>query len=439
MHRHVNSVEFYTIIPFILMLCVIAVGPIIFPHKWEKNGSRLFVSLLLGVPTSIFLIIEGYLHELTHQMLFDYIPFIILLGGLFIITGGMRLVGFIPAKPAMNTLVLSIGAILASFMGTTGAAMLLIRPVLTINLDRKYKIHTVLFFIAIVANCGGLLTPLGDPPLFLLYLRGVPFNWFFTLLPEWLFINCSLLVIYYFIDLYYFKKKEKIQDVEHLLESKLPVRMKGKKNLIFLGGVIFAVAFLNQHYIPAIEIHPYLTFIREAVIITMAILSLIITKKNIRISNNYRWEPIIEVAYLFLGIFITMTPALLYLQQNATYLGLTNTKQFYFITGSLSSFLDNAPTAVSMFSLAQGLQKYFEVVFINESIIASIPVSIIKAISIGAVFFGSMTYIGNGPNFMVKAIAENNNINMPHFFKYMYTFSLIILLPLFIIAYLIFI
>ncbi len=439
MHLPDNSIEVYTIIPFILMLSAIAIGPILLPHKWEKNNTQLITSLALGIPTSIFLLIKGYSHELLHQMLYDYIPFIILLGSLYIITGGVLLVGFVPAKPSMNTLVLAIGAILASFIGTTGAAMILIRPLLTINLDRKYKIHTVLFFIAIVANCGGLLTPLGDPPLFLLYLRGAPFTWFFKLIPEWIFVNSTLLITYYLIDIYYFKKKETYKVVELALDSKLPVRLKGKINFLFLGGVLLSVAFLNKQSIPEIGLNNNLTFIREIVIVILTLLSLIFTPKKTRLSNNFKWEPIIEVAYLFLGIFITMTPALIYLKQNAFNLGITNPSQFYFVTGGLSSFLDNAPTAVSMHSLAQGLQGYFTTIFAQDNIIASVPESLLKAISIAAVFFGSMTYIGNGPNFMVKAIAEHNNIDMPHFFKYMYTFSLIILLPLFILVSFIFI
>ena len=437
-HEVHNTIELYTIIPFLLMLLGIAVGPIFFHHQWEKNSTKLILSLILGIPTAMFLLLRGFSNELIHQMLFDYVPFIILLGALFVITGGILLTGFIPAKPGVNTLFLGIGAILASFMGTTGAAMILIRPLLVTNSERKNKVHTVLFFIAIVANCGGLLTPLGDPPLFLLYLRGAPFIWFFELLPEWLFINISLLSIYYLVDLYFYKR-EAPEDILYDLEKKMPIRLRGKLNFIWLGGVVLSVAFLNNQFLPIIDQYHYLKFIREGVILLMAILSLVFSPTSHRMSNNFTWEPIIEVAFLFLGIFATMTPALLYLQQNASHLGIETPTQFYFVTGTLSGFLDNAPTAVSLHSLALGLQDQFATLFAGEALIAGIPVSLLTAISVGAVFFGSMTYIGNGPNFMVKAIAENNNIKMPHFFRYMYGFSLIVLLPLFILASFIFI
>ena len=219
----------------------------------------------------------------------------------------------------------------------------------------------------------------------------------------------------------------------------MPLRLKGKLNFLWLGGVVLSVAFINKQYIPTIGENHYFAFIREGVILLMAILSIVFTANVTRKSNNFTWAPITEVAFLFFGIFITMTPALLYLEHNAAKLGLTTPEQFYYVTGSLSSFLDNAPTAVALHSLASGLQDQFATLFQGIPLVAGIPVSLLKAISVGAVFFGSMTYIGNGPNFMVKSIAEENGIKMPHFFKYMYTFSLIVLLPLFIIACFLFI
>ncbi len=438
MENHSNQgIEFYTLIPFIIILSCIAIGPIAFPHLWHKNRNKLIISLALGIPTSIYMIFTGFTHDLVHQVLFDYVPFIILLGALFVITGGILLTGFIPSKPSVNTLFLAIGAVLASFMGTTGAAMLLIRPVLVTNSERKYSIHTILFFIAIVANCGGLLTPLGDPPLFLLYLRGAPFTWFFNLTPQWIFINSVLLGLYFLCDLYFYKK-EHPETIEYDKGKKMPIRLRGKINFIWLCGVVLSIAFLNGHYIHAIHDHHYLGFIREAVILVMAILSLVFTRKKTRLSNNFSWEPIKEVAFLFFGIFLTMTPALIFLKEHAASFGLENPKQFYFVTGGLSSFLDNAPTSVSMHSLATGLKSQFSELYPGEVLVAGIPFPLLKAISLGAVFFGSMTYIGNGPNFMVKAIAQKNGIKMPHFFKYMYTFSLIILLPVMIIAAFIF-
>ena len=365
-------------------------------------------------------------------MLFDYVPFLILLGALFTITGGIHLSGDIVAKPKVNTLFLGIGAVLASIMGTTGAAMLLIRPVIQTNKQRTFKVHTVLFFIAVVANCGGLLTPLGDPPLFMMYLRGAPFTWFFHLVPEWFVTNLLLLIIYFFVDTYYYKK-EPASAIARDESNIKPIKIEGKRNFIFLVGVVLAVAFLNEQYLSFVNINPYFKFIREAVIILMAYLSMQFTPKLLRTSNNFTWHPIEEVAYLFLGIFVTMVPCLLYLESNAKQLGVETVSQFYYYTGLLSSFLDNTPTAVTFHSLALGLG------ITEGTLVAGIPEILLKAISTAAVFFGAMTYIGNGPNFMVKAVAEENNIKMPDFFSYMFKFSLIVLLPIFILVELLFI
>lgn len=434
-HGIVESIPLWLSIPFVAMLLSIAIGPLFFHHWWEENKNKLIVSLVLGIPLSIILITRGLEHELLHQILFDYVPFIILLGALFVITGGIHLSGDIEAKPSINTLFIGIGGILASFMGTTGAAMLLIRPVIRTNQERKFKVHTILFFIAVVANAGGMLTPLGDPPLFLLYLRGAPFSWFFGLIGPWFFVNALLLIIYFFTDTYYHKKEPKtaiIEDKTHIV----PIRLTGRRNFILLAGVVLSVAFLNEHYIPAIHENHYLAFIREAVILLMAVFSLLITNKEMRYKQNkFTWGPIVEVAYLFLGIFITMVPALLYLRENAHSFGIDTPSLFYYATGSLSSFLDNAPTAVSFHNLALGMVDQFP----GSAMVAHVPEILLKAISLGAVFFGAMTYIGNGPNFMVKAIAEENKINMPSFFGYILKFSLIVLLPVYIIAQLIFV
>ncbi|WP_053188279.1 sodium:proton antiporter [Sunxiuqinia dokdonensis] len=433
-HGTVESMPLWLSLPFVAMLLFIAIGPLFFHHWWEENKNKLKISLILGVPLAILLVVRGLHHELIHQMLFDYVPFIILLGALFVITGGIHLKGDIEAKPTVNTLFLAIGAVLASFMGTTGAAMLLIRPVIKTNSERKFKVHTILFFIAIVANAGGMLTPLGDPPLFLLYLRGAPFSWFFGLVGPWLFANALLLVIYFLLDSYYHKKesvKAIVEDRTHIE----PIRLKGNLNFVFLIGVVLAVAFLNQQYIHAIHENHYLGFIREGVILLMAILSLVFTNNNMRYQENkFTWGPIIEVAYLFLGIFITMVPALLYLRENAHSFGLSTPTHFYYATGTLSAFLDNAPTAVSFHNLALGMVDQFGA----SALVAHIPEVLLKAISLGAVFFGAMTYIGNGPNFMVKAIAEENKIEMPSFFGYIVKFSLTVLLPVYIVTQLIF-
>ncbi|MCS7053563.1 MAG: sodium:proton antiporter [Ignavibacterium sp.] len=431
-HADYSNVQLYTIIPFILMLAAIAVLPLKFNHFWEKNQNKLIISIVLSVPVLIYLLVNGFTHEIIHTMLFDYIPFIILLGSLFTITGGILLKGDIQAKPSINTLFLGIGAVLASFMGTTGAAMLLIRPVIKTNQERTFKVHTILFFIAIVANCGGLLTPLGDPPLFMMYLRGAPFEWFLGLVKEWFVVNALLLTLYYFVDSYYYKKEPEISITKDKSEVE-PLKLQGKRNFIFLIGVVLSVEFINEFYLPFMKTNEYFKFIREIVILSMGLLSLKFTENEIRKQNNFTWHPIEEVAYLFLGIFFTMIPALMYLQSHAKELGISTPPQFYYYTGLLSSFLDNTPTAVTFHSLALGLGVK------TKDIIAGIPENILVAISVASVLFGSMTYIGNGPNFMVKAVAEENKIKMPDFFSYIFKFSLIVLLPIFILIQLLFI
>lgn len=438
----------WALIPFGIMLLTIALGPLVAEHRWERNTTKLIVSLILGVPTAIFLIVNGLEHKLEHQLLFDYLPFIILLCALFVTTGGIHLKGDIKAKPIINTGFLAIGWILASIMGTTGAAMLLIRPLLATNSQRKYTVHTVLFFIAIVANCGGLLTPLGDPPLFLLYLRGADFTWFMHMLPEWALVGALLLIIYFFIDTYYYKKED-WTSISADTREVAPIRITGNINFLYLLGVVLSVAFINSGYITRMgeaDAPIWIKFLREIVLVCLIFLSLFTTKKKVREDNHFSWTPIIEVAVVFLGIFITMTPALIFLGQNATKLGLCEPWQFFYCTGALSAFLDNAPTALAFHSVAEGLpeslaaaQAGISTGMVNGTMfVAGVPEILLKAISIGAVFFGAMTYIGNGPNFMVKSIAEQSGIKMPSFFGYMLKFSLIILLPIYILVQLIF-
>ncbi|NWF49775.1 MAG: sodium:proton antiporter [Ignavibacteriaceae bacterium] len=432
METHHLSPPIISLLPFILMLLSIAIFPLFWDRIWEKNKNKLIISIILSLPVIVYLITSGGELKLYHTIVFDYIPFIILLGALFIITGGIYLTGDIEAKPSVNTLFLGIGAVIASIMGTTGASMLLIRPIIQTNKERTFKVHTILFFIAVVANCGGLLTPLGDPPLFMMYLRGAPFFWFFKLFPEWLITNLLLLIIYFFVDSYFHKKEPKSSIMRDITNLR-PIKIQGKRNFIFLIGVVLAVAFINEQYFGFILLNEYYRFIRELVIILAAYLSLLFTPKLLRVSNSFTWHPIEEVAYLFLGIFITMVPCLLYLEANAKLIGLSSVQQFYYYTGMLSSFLDNTPTAVTFYSLALGLGQQ------SANLVAGIPEEILKGICTSAVFFGSMTYIGNGPNFMVKAVAEENNIKMPDFFSYIYKFSLIVLLPVFVIVQLLFI
>lgn len=422
------------LIPFVCQLLCIAVFPLTkIEHWWENNLHKLMVSFLLGVPVAIWLCKNGMTHELEHQMIYDYIPFILLLMALFVTTGGICIKGDLRATPRVNCTILTTGFLLASFIGTTGAAMLLIRLLLQTNSQRKYTTHTVLFFIAMVANCGGILTPLGDPPLFLLFQKGTPFGWFMGLAPEWLATGLMMLAVYYVLD----RKCYKMETQERLLadeEEQENITVTGRINLIWVCCVILSTMFINSTYIPAMgepDAPFYIKLLREWAFILIIILSLLTTKKEVRVDNNYNWAPILEVVCVFCGIFATMTPALMYLQQNP--LPITEPWQFVYCTGGLSAFLDNAPTAMVFHATATTLAEPGA-----TNLVAGVSEPLLRAISMGAVFFGSMTYIGNGPNFMVKSMAEQSGFRMPSFFTYMFKFSLIICLPIFILVQLIF-
>lgn len=430
------QVELWALTPFAIMLLSIAVMPLIAGKWWENNLHKLYVALALSVPTGYYLIANGMGENLQHQILKDYLPFIILLGALFIVTGGIRINGDIQARPRNNTIIMAIGYLLASFIGTTGAAMLLIRPLLEFNKQREYKVHTVVVFIALVANCGGILTPLGDPPLFLLYLRGAEFSWFMNMLPEWLTVGATILTGYYFVDKYIYYHKEHIANVMADFREKTPLYIKGRINIIYLICIILTVAYVNPSHLPQMgaEDAPLReSAMREIILIIIALFSILTTRRGLREANQFSWEPLTEVAVVFIGIFVTMTPALIYLNANATSLGLQTPDQFFYGAGFLSAFLDNSPTAVAFHTVAQGIPHATDAVMI-----AGVPQEILRAISLGAVFFGALTYIGNGPNFMVKSIAEHNGVKMPSFFGYMFRFSLIIMLPVYIIVQLIF-
>jgi Na+/H+ antiporter NhaD/arsenite permease-like protein len=422
------------LIPFVCQLLCIAVFPLTkLEHWWENNTHKLLVSLLLGLPVAGWLCFNGMTHELEHQMVYDYVPFILLLMALFVTTGGICIKGDLKATPLVNCAILTVGFLLASFMGTTGAAMLLIRLLLQTNSQRKYTTHTVLFFIAMVANCGGILTPLGDPPLFLLFQKGTPFGWFMGLAPEWLATGLLMLTVYFVMDSIFYKREsqERLKADEAEQEK---VTVTGLINLVWLACVILSTMFINSTYIPAMGEHDapfYLKLLREWIFILIIILSILTTKKAVRVNNNFAWTPILEVACVFCGIFATMVPALMYLQQHP--LPITEPWQFVYCTGALSAFLDNAPTAMVFHATATTLSDPGA-----SNLVAGVSEPLLRAISMGAVFFGSMTYIGNGPNFMVKSIAEQNGFRMPSFFVYMFKFSLVVCLPIFIIVQLIF-
>lgn len=440
-----QQIEAWTLIPFAIMLLVIAVAPLVAGRLWEKNANKLIFVLLLSVPTACYMAYIGLGEKIIDQIFYDYLPFIVLLGALFIVTGGIHIRYNMVATPLINTIVLFIGFNIASFIGTTGAAMLLIRPLLEINKCRQYKAHTICFFIAMVANCGGVLSPLGDPPLFLLYLRGAEFDWFRSMFPEWAFVGGMLLIIYNITDHIYYRRERRMLSAEGCaadssdddeLDEPLRLSVGGAINVFYVAAIVTAVAFVNPTHIPAMGVEEaplYMKFLREIILVGIILLSLATTSKRVRRENNFSWEPITEVAVLFIGIFTTMTPALLFLNMNAQSLGLSEPWQFFYATGTLSSFLDNAPTAVAFHTVATGLP-----VPDGATLVAGVPQMMLRAISLGSVFFGAMTYIGNGPNFMVKAIAEKEGVKMPSFFGYMFKFSLIVLLPIYVIMQLIF-
>jgi len=429
-----HIIPMWMLIPFVCQLLCIAIFPLTkVEHWWEKNTHKLMVSFLLGVPVAVWLCMHGLSHELEHQMLYDYVPFILLLMALYVTTGGICIQGDLRATPRINCTILAIGYLFASFMGTTGAAMLLIRLLLQTNSQRKYTTHTVLFFIAMVANCGGILTPLGDPPLFLLFQKGTPFGWFMGMTPEWLATGLLMLAVYYALDSKFYKKEseERIQADKEEVER---VSYTGLINLIWLACVILSTMFINKTYIPAMgepDAPFYLKLLREWAFVLIIILSLVTTKKKVRKDNHYNWAPILEVACVFCGIFATMIPALMYLKQNP--LPITEPWQFVYCTGFLSAFLDNAPTAMVFHTTATTLADPGA-----ANLVAGVAEPLLRAISMGAVFFGSLTYIGNGPNFMVKSMAEQSGVRMPSFFTYMFKFSLIICLPIYILVQLIF-
>jgi len=401
-----SALPVYSIVPFAAMLLAIAVCPLWTPHWWESNRNKLVVACALGLPVAGF-----YAARHPHVLLDtvqDYVSFMLLLTALYVIAGGIRLTGDLRATPLVNTTFLATGSVLASFLGTTGAAMLLIRPVLQTNHERTRVTHTVVFFIFLVANIGGLLTPLGDPPLFLGYLEGVPFTWTFRLLPHWLFTVLVLLLIYFVWDSIEYGREPAPALARDIAERE-PLRLEGTLNFVWLAGVLLAVAFLRAPW-------------REALILALTGLSLWQTPRAVHRANEFSPHPMIEVAVLFLGIFVTMIPALELLRTRGGALGVREPWQFFWATGTLSSFLDNAPTYLTFLALGQGLQLPDEVV--------GVPHAILAAISVGAVFMGANTYIGNAPNFMVKAIAEATRVRMPSFFAYM-LYSGGILLPVF--------
>jgi Na+/H+ antiporter NhaD/arsenite permease-like protein len=403
---------------FVLMLLAIAILPLAAEKWFHPNKNKLLISAILGLPVIGLFLYKDY-HAVLHTGQ-EYISFIVLLAALFVISGGILVQTDLRATPMVNTGFLALGSLLASFMGTTGAAMLLIRPLLVTNGQRTKKVHTVVFFTFLVANIGGCLTPLGDPPLFMGYLAGVPFEWTFRLAPQWAITVGFLLMVYFIFDTVMY-----MREPSHALEADRlevrPTHIAGAwLNTPLLIGVILSVAFLTD------KVVPFPT--REGILVALATISWFGTKRELRKANKFTFYPIIEVAALFAGIFATMIPAILILKARGGDLGVENPMNFFWATGTLSAFLDNTPTYVVFFALAQGLGLPPGG---TEVAATGVDETVLMGISLGAVFMGAMTYIGNAPNFMVKSIADERGIKMPSFFGFL-IWSCIILVPVFL-------
>ena len=442
-----ESLPLWSVIPFACMLLSIALMPLLAPDFWHHHFGKVsaFWAATLAIP---FLIVyKGTaLYEIFHILLADYVPFIVLLWSLYTVSGGILLRGTLRGTPLVNTVLLIIGTVLASWMGTTGAAMLLIRPFLRANSFRKSRTFMVVFFIFLVANIGGSLTPLGDPPLFLGFLHGVSFFWTFNILPHMLFVTVVLLVIYFMMDSYFYRKE--VPDGPPDDGVKEPLRLEGIHNFIFLLGIVGAVlasGILEWPEVHTLGVHRALQdWARDGFLILMGVLSLVTTSFKIRDDNDFTWFPIVEVAVLFVGIFITMVPCLLILKAGAKgeLAVLINAVKepfhYFYVTGLLSGLLDNAPTYLTFFNTALG--SFYPGMAEQPAVdlLMSENAVYLKAISTGAVFFGALTYIGNAPNFMVRSIAEEAGTPMPSFFGYILKYSLIFLVPVFVIMQLIF-
>ncbi len=431
------------VIPFIGVLLSIAIFPLIAPSFWHRNFGKIsfFWAAVFIIP---FIIKQGFsitFYELIHVSFLEYIPFMILLLALFTISGGVRLTGTLVGKPMTNLAIILVGTFFASWMGTTGAAMLLIRPLIRANSKRQYKVHTIVFFIFLVANIGGSLTPLGDPPLFLGFLKGVSFFWTTTaLFKPMLFMVVSLAIIYFIIDSYLFNQEKPMEDDGEIHK----LGLEGSFNLLLLCGVLGSV-LLSGFWQPQIHFTVYHVEIelqhmaRDLLLLILVFTSWKLTPESIRVANEYTWFPIVEVAKLFAGIFVTIIPAIAILKAGthgalATVIDSVSADgepvnyMYFWLTGILSSFLDNAPTYLVFFNTAGG----------DAATLMTTQYNTLVAISAGAVFMGANTYIGNAPNFMVKSISESSGIEMPSFFGYLVKYAIPILFPLYFIVMYIF-
>ena len=425
-----DSFSLFSTIPFVGILLSIALIPLVNHHFWESHYGKvsLFWALSFLLPAAYFSF-SNTAQSLVHTALLEYFPFIIILLALFTISGGIQINGSLVGTPKLNLGLILIGTGLASWIGTTGAAMLLIRPIIRANKKRKHKTHIIIFFIILVANIGGALTPLGDPPLFIGFLKGVDFFWttkylFFPMLIHVIFVGA----IFYMVDSYFYKKEEsEFIDISH---ENHPIKIQGKINLLLIVCVVFSVYMSGAFKFGVINIYgteiPKEFLLRDCYLIMLTYLSWHLTKRELRKSNGFTWFPISEVAKLFAGIFVTIIPVLSILGKGEIR-DLSN-MMYFWLTGVLSAFLDNAPTYFVFFNTAGSGRPAEDI----APYLMEIQPMTLLAISSGAVFFGALTYIGNAPNFMVRSIAEENDIEMPSFFGYM-VWSLAILVPIFTI------
>ena len=434
----------WSALPFAGILLSIALFPLLAPEFWHHHFPKVSAAwaLLFAVPF-VFRFGGEAAHELLHVAIIDYVPFLILISTLFTIGGGIHVGGSLRGTPATNGVLMLIGTAIASLVGTTGAAMIMIRPLLKANRGRRHRAHTVVFFIFLVANIGGGLTPLGDPPLFLGFLHGVPFFWTLNLWKEVLFSATVVLAVYLLHDLYYWRREPAEVRGAPVAPGE-PVRIEGLRNFLFLAGVLGAVIASGVWQGPAVSllgVHQATgNLVRDAVLVAMLLGSWLTTPKTVRDANEFSWAPIREVAILFAGIFVTIIPALAMLrvgEHGAMAMVVEAVEEpphFFWAAGILSSFLDNAPTYLAFLSTALG--RLFPGLPEGEAVwrlIREHPMFLF-AISNGSVFMGANTYIGNAPNFMVKSIAEEAGVPMPSFFGYILRYSLPFLVTTFLVV-----
>ena len=431
--------SFWTVAPFGCLLVVIALLPLVAEKWFDSNRNKAIVAGVIGIPTLIYLV-AWFGHtglQSAAAIGKDYVSFMVLLVALFTISGGIYITGNLLATPRNNLVFLVVGAILANFIGTLGASMLLIRPLLRANSERKHAKHTIIFFIFVVCNIGGLLIPLG-PPLFLGFLRGVPFAWPLRLWPQWLLGVGLMLIAYMAIEIYYFRK-EPVEARRMDEADYVPMRLVGKLNIVLFAAVIAIVMLSGPLSRAGAIIH--FPFLREVLLVALIFVSLKVAPRGPRAANHFRWTPMVEVGVLFAGIFATMIPALALLEARGAALGLSQPWHYYWAAGGLSAFLDNAPTYLTFTAAAQGQLGIASTGALTATQVASglafSPAQFLAAISCGSVMMGAITYIGNAPNLAVRAIAEHSGLKMPSFLGYM-KYSLAVLLPIFAIVTLVF-